>query len=247
VAIVNELFVKTFLAGKDPLTQSFQIEGPIGEPRPNYQIIGVVKNSKYTDLREPMAPLVYLHSAQDLAQDPSLQAVVRTTAPIRAVTTEIIQAIREVNPIISLQFTTMEQTVRDSLLSERLMASLSAFFGVLAAFIATIGLYGVMSYMVARRRTEIGIRMALGADRRRVLGMVLREASLLLVIGLLVGIGLAVAGGRAAGSLLYGLKPWDATTLLVGIVGLAAIAILASWLPAHRATRVEPTVALRTE
>lgn len=247
VAVVNELFVNTFLAGKDPLTQSFQIEAPVGEPRPAYLIVGVVKNSKYTDLREPMSPLVYLYTAQDSAQDPSLQAILRTTVSTRAVTTEVIQAIHEENPVISLQFTTMEQTVRDSLLSERLMASLSAFFGALAAFIATIGLYGVMSYMVVRRKTEIGIRMALGADRRTVLSMVLRETGLLLVIGLAVGIGLAIAGGRAAGTLLYGLQPWDATTLLVGIGGLAAVATLASWLPAHRATRVEPTVALRAE
>jgi ABC-type antimicrobial peptide transport system permease subunit len=194
-----------------------------------------------------MTPLAYLHAGQDAAQDPSLQAILRTAISTRAVTAEVIQAIAEESPVISLQFTTMEQTVRDSLLSERLMASLSAFFGGLAAFIATIGLYGVMSYMVVRRRTEIGIRMALGADRRTVLRMVLREAGVLLLIGLCVGIGLAIAGGQAAGTLLYGLKPWDATTLVVGIGGLAAVAVVASWLPAYRATRVEPTVTLRAE
>ena len=247
VAIVNELFAKTFLANKDPLTQSFQIEAPAGEPRPAYQIVGVVANSKYTDLREPMTPLAYLDAGQDPAQDPSLQAVLRTAVSTRAVTSEVIRAIREENPVISVQFTTMEQTVRDSLLSERLMASLSAFFAALAAFIATIGLYGVMSYMVARRKTEIGIRMALGADRQTVLRLVLGEAGVLLAIGLVAGIGLAIAGGRAAAALLYGLKPWDAPTLLAGVGGLAAVAILASWLPAHRATRVEPTVALRAE
>jgi ABC-type antimicrobial peptide transport system permease subunit len=171
----------------------------------------------------------------------------RTAVSTRAVTSEVIRAIREENPVISVQFTTMEQTVRDSLLSERLMASLSAFFAALAAFIATIGLYGVMSYMVARRKTEIGIRMALGADRQTVLRLVLGEAGVLLAIGLVAGIGLAIAGGRAAAALLYGLKPWDAPTLLAGVGGLAAVAILASWLPAHRATRVEPTVALRAE
>ncbi len=247
VAIVNELFANTFLAGRDPLSQSFQIETPAGESRPTYQIVGVVKNSKYTDLREPMTPLVYLHAGQDTTPDPSLQAILHTTLSPIAARAALAQAIREENPIIAFQFSTMDQVVRESLLSERLMASLSGFFGALAAFIATIGLYGVMSYLVARRTIEIGIRMALGADRRAVLSLVLREACVLLVIGLFVGSGLAVAGGQAAGTLLYGLQPWDATTLLVGLSGLAAIAILASWLPAHRATRVEPTVALRAE
>lgn len=127
------------------------------------------------------------------------------------------------------------------------MATLSGFFGALAALIATIGLYGVMSYTVARRRNEIGIRMALGADRRDVVRMVMREAGMLLMVGVAVGTGLAIAAARTAATLLFGLRPSDPATLTMAAAGLGAIAMLASYLPAVRAARLEPTVALREE
>ena len=141
----------------------------------------------------------------------------------------------------------MTTMVRDSLLRERLMATLSGFFGGLAALLATIGLYGVMSYMVARRRNEIGIRMALGAGRRDVLVMVMREAGLLLAGGVIVGALLAIAAARAATTLLFGLRPGDPATLGIAIAGLGMVAMLASYLPALRASRLEPTEALREE
>jgi ABC-type antimicrobial peptide transport system permease subunit len=127
------------------------------------------------------------------------------------------------------------------------MASLSGFFGLLAGILATIGLYGVISYMVARRRNEIGIRMALGADRRRVLALILREAVLLLGIGLAIGTALALASTRAASALLFGLKPHDPVTLALAAGALAAVAAAASYLPAVRAARIHPTEALREE
>jgi ABC-type antimicrobial peptide transport system permease subunit len=127
------------------------------------------------------------------------------------------------------------------------MATLSGFFGALAALLATIGLYGVMSYMVARRRNEIGIRMALGADRRDVVRMVMREAGVLLIAGLCAGIALAVAAARTASTLLFGLGPGDPATLAIAAGALAAVAALASYLPAQRAARLEPTIALREE
>jgi putative ABC transport system permease protein len=141
----------------------------------------------------------------------------------------------------------METQVRDSLLRERLMATLSGLFGALAGLIATIGLYGVMSYMVARRRNEIGIRMALGAGRADVVRMIMREAILLLGAGLVVGTVLAIAAARTAATLLFGLQPWDPSTLAMAAVALAAVATLASGLPALRASRLEPTAALREE
>ncbi len=130
---------------------------------------------------------------------------------------------------------------------ERLMATLSGFFGALAALIATIGLYGVMSYMVARRRNEIGIRMALGADRREVVGMVMREAGRLLGAGVLVGLVASIVAARAASTLLFGLSPGDPLTLLTAAAVLGAVAMVASYLPALRASRLEPTEALREE
>jgi ABC-type antimicrobial peptide transport system permease subunit len=164
-----------------------------------------------------------------------------------AVRPGITAVMRDINPAITLEYSTMERLVSDSLVSERLMAALSGFFGGLAVLIATVGLYGVMSYVVARRRMEIGIRMALGADRGAVIRMVVADAGRLLAIGLAAGLALAVLGGRSARSLLYGLEPWDASTLALSAVSLGAVALLASWLPAYRASRVSPTAALREE
>jgi ABC-type antimicrobial peptide transport system permease subunit len=153
----------------------------------------------------------------------------------------------EENPEISLQFRVFGAMLQDSLLRERLMATLSGFFGFLAVVLATIGLYGVMSYMVARRRSEIGIRMALGADRGDVLGLVLREAGMLLAVGLVIGTGLAIAVGRTTSSLLFGLKPTDPVTIGLSVGLLAVVAIMASFLPAMRAAQLEPMLALREE
>ena len=127
------------------------------------------------------------------------------------------------------------------------MATLSGFFGFLAVVLATVGLYGVMSYMVARRRSEIGIRMALGASRGDVLNLVLREAGMLLAVGLAIGTGLAIAAGRTASSLLFGLKATDPVTIALSVTLLAAVAIVASFIPAMKAARVEPMLALREE
>jgi len=127
------------------------------------------------------------------------------------------------------------------------MATLSSFFGGLAALLAMVGLYGVVSYSVARRTTEIGIRMALGAQRPNIVNMVLGEVGLLSVIGLVVGTVLALFLGKMASTLLYGLKPYDPLTITLAALGLAGVAILASYIPARRATRVDPLVALRHE
>ena len=249
VAIVNESFVKKFFADRNPIGQGFQIEEAPGAPRPLYEIVGVVKDTKYTDLREPFGPIGYFPPAQGDPNDmsPFMQVVLRSNAPLTTVTSEVTAAVAQINPSIVLQFDTMRKQVIDSLLRERLMATLSGFFGGLAALIATIGLYGVMSYMVARRRNEIGIRMALGADRGEVLRMVMREASLLLATGVVVGLVAAVAAARTASTLLFGLSPGDPSTLLMAAAGLGVVAMLASYLPALRAARLEPTEALREE
>ena len=127
------------------------------------------------------------------------------------------------------------------------MATLSGFFGFLAALLATVGLYGVISYTVARRTNEIGIRMALGAQRGNVVGMIMREAGWLLALGIGIGAALALAGARTATSLLFGLKPHDPLTMVLAIVSLVAVAAAASFLPAHRASRLDPMAALREE
>jgi putative ABC transport system permease protein len=249
VAIVNEAFVRKFFPNGRPIGQAFQIEEPPGAPRPLYEIVGVVKDTKYTDLREPFGPIGYFPASQGDPKEtsPFLQVVLRSNAPLTTVTSEISAAVAQVHTSIVLQFDTMRNQVTESLLRERLMATLSGFFGALAALIATIGLYGVMSYMVARRRNEIGIRMALGADRRDVVRMVMREAGVLLGAGVLVGLVAAVAAARTATKLLFGLQPGDPATLLMAAAGLGLVAMLASYVPALRASRLEPTEALREE
>lgn len=157
------------------------------------------------------------------------------------------QVVTDVNPNVILRYQTLEQQVRDSLVSERLMATLLGFFGGLAALIAAIGLYDVLSYMVARRRVEIGIRLALGAGHMSVLTLIMREAGVLLVLGIALGAGLAGAAARAASALLYDLAPWDPLTYAMGAALLILVTGMASWLPARRATRIPPTLALREE
>jgi ABC-type antimicrobial peptide transport system permease subunit len=163
------------------------------------------------------------------------------------VTSRIKQAVKQVSPAIMVDYQAFDEMIREGLLRERLMATLSSFFGALAALIAAVGLYGVMSYLVVRRTNEIGIRMALGANRRNILGLVLREAATLLIVGLAAGGVLAVAAGYAAGSLLFGLKSTDAGILGMAAALLAVVAIAASYLPAWRAARLDPMNALREE
>jgi putative ABC transport system permease protein len=247
VAIVTESFVRKYFAGRDPVGQSFQIEEPAGEPRPSYQIVGVVRDTKYSDLREPFTPLAHLAAQQDAAPGPFLRIAIRAETTPAAVTAAVTRAVAEVNPAIAIQYQTVKTQVEQSLLRERLMATLSGFFGGLAVLIATIGLYGVMSYMVARRRTEIGVRMALGADHGMVVRMIVREAGVLLAIGLGIGALLSVYAARTAATFLYELTPSDPVTLAIAIAGLATVTLLASWIPARRAARLQPTVALRDE
>lgn len=247
VAIVNEEFSSKFLAGKNPLGASFRMLTGPGEPQHVYQIIGLVKNSKYANLRDDFQPIVYVAATQDKDPGLGINLAIRSRESIGALTASLRNTIRRENSGISFQFQVFKTQIRDSLLRERLMAMLSGFFGFLAAALATVGLYGVISYMVARRRSEIGIRIALGANRSEVMKLVMREAALLLVAGLVIGGVLAAATAQATNSLLYGLRPTDPVTLAIAILALAGIALAASFIPALRAARLEPMQTLREE
>lgn len=153
----------------------------------------------------------------------------------------------QVNPAIVLNFSVLRASVLERLTRERLMATLSGFYGVLAAVLAMVGIYGIISYMVIRRRNEIGVRIALGANKVNVLGMILREAVTLLAIGLIVGACLAAAAGGAARALLFGLKPLDPWMLAIAAGGLTIIVVTASVIPAARAASVDPMQVLREE
>jgi predicted permease len=247
VAIVNQEFSRKFLGGANPIGKSFRVLTGPGETQHMYQIVGLVKNSKYQNLREDFKPLAYVAESQNKEPGLGLHFMVRSTLPLGSLMAAVKKTVLDENSQISLQFQVFTTQVRESLLRERLMATLSGFFGFLAVALATVGLYGVISYMVERRRNEIGIRIALGANRANVLNLVLREAGVLLVAGLAIGIGLALAVGRAASSLLFGLQPNDPVTIGASVAGLAVVAIAASLLPAMRAARVEPMVTLREE
>jgi predicted permease len=247
VAIVNESFARSFLDGANPLGRTFRIEVGPGAPDHVYQIVAVVKDTKYLNLRENFGPIVYLAASQEEKPGSSDQILLRSNLPVTSLITEARQALGAANPGIAFHFKVLKTQIRDSLMRERLMATLSGFFGALAALLASIGLYGVLSYAVAQRTQEIGVRLALGADRGRIVKMIMREATLLLAIGLAVGILLALAAAKTAGALLYGLQPHDPATYLLAATLLAAVAAAASYLPARRASRVDPMVALRCE
>jgi ABC-type antimicrobial peptide transport system permease subunit len=247
VAIVNQSFVKKILNGANPIGAHFQIEEAVGRARPIYEVVGLVRDTKYYNLRDEFAPEVYVTTAQDDQPDEYAGLLIRSNLPMGTLTQELKNALAEASPEIGEEFHVMQTNIRDSLLRERLMAALSGFFGALATLLAMMGLIGVMSNSVARRTGEIGLRIALGAQRRNILSMVLVEAGTMLAIGLAVGAALALALGKTAGAMLFGLKPYDPLTILLSAIALAAVAILASYLPAHRAARLDPMAALRDE
>ena len=176
-----------------------------------------------------------------------MRVLVRSDLPMDAVEAAIRRTMREVTGGISFDFEGLQDQIRQSLLAERLLATLSGFFGALAVVLAMIGLYGVMSYTVAERTSEIGIRMALGARRTDVTAMILGNAARLLVAGLVLGAGLSLAAASAANALLFGLSPRDPMTLLMATILLAAVALAASYLPARRAAGLDPLASLREE
>ncbi len=246
-AIVNEAFAKRFLAGATPLGARFVTEGNASMPSTQYEIVGLVADAKYRSLRDEVFPAVYLPVAQESEPTQDAAFVIRTDSPLSAVSAEVKRAMTELSPQIWLEFSVLKTVIRARLQQERLMATLSGFFGALAIVLAAVGLYGVISYMVTRRRNEIGIRMALGAQARNVLTLVLREAGVLVAVGLAIGTLLTLAAGRAASSMLYGLQPYDAAMMSLAVVFFAAVALAASYLPGRRAARLDPLATLREE
>jgi len=247
VAIVNQAFVRKILKGADPLGKRFRIHEPPGKPRPLYEIVGVTGDNKFQNMHEEFLPFMYFPATQQEKPSPDDMILIRSSLPLTGLMASLKQTIADVNPSIDLEFLVFKTRIQNSLLQDQLMATLSGFFGFLAALLAAIGLYGVMSYMVIQRTKEIGIRMAIGAGRSDVLRMILREAALLTVTGLVFGTGLALAAAQAAKSLLFGLKPRDPLTLVMAVVTLSAVAALASFLPAYRASKLDPLTALRYE
>ncbi|HEY2017803.1 MAG TPA: ABC transporter permease [Bryobacteraceae bacterium] len=247
VAIINQTMARKYFGGKNPLGLRYRVRR-VNELSDPVEIVGVVKDAKYGSLRDEIPPTIFTAWSQDKAPEPITNFEVRVAAgaPLTLVP-GVKSAIGEVNRDVSLEFKTLAVKVNESLEREQLLATLSGLFGGLALLLGTVGLYGLMSYSVARRRKEIGIRMALGAERNRVVRMVLGEVALLVGVGLAVGLGAAVATTRLVANFLYGLRPNDPVTLFMAAAVLAGVALGAGYVPARRASKLHPMTALREE
>jgi predicted permease len=248
VAVVNQEFVRRVLNGAEPLGRVLWIEPAPDQPIEKIEIVGVTRDTKYDDIKRAVSPLVHLPVSQSDDFRTSARYVVKPRGHNRnGLMPAIERAVAEVNPAIDVEMTVLNQGVSRGLVRERLMAALSGAFGALAGLLAAVGLYGVLSYTVTKRSNEIGIRLAMGASRRKVLQMVIAEAGWLVGIGLVIGAALGLAATNAASKLLFGLQPNDPMTIASAIALLAAIGLLASYLPARRASRVDPMNVLRQE
>ena len=250
VAIVNQTFVEKVMdKTRDPIGKQFRVWMPPGQPPRIYTVVGEVKDSVYNDMHDPIVPVMYFTRTQMVAPflGPEAYFLIRSRAGMGGLVNEVKNTVTGVNPEIDIWFGVLKTQIRNSLGQDELMATLCGFFGALAVLLAAIGLYGVISYTVAQRTNEIGIRMALGAQRSSVLRMILAEVGILVGVGIAVGVGLTLAGSKTASSLLYGLQPRDPVTLALAIVVLAAIGFAASFIPARRASRLDPMSALRYE
>jgi ABC-type antimicrobial peptide transport system permease subunit len=240
--------VRRLLGGANPIGQTLRTDAEPNYPATVYEIVGVIPDTRYNDLRSSETPpMTFAPATQLTAQGPWGMVMIRSDAASAALTAAVRRTIAEKHPDVVMEFTNFQQQIRDGLIEERLMAMLSGFFGMLAVLLTTVGFYGVISYIVLHRRNEIGIRMALGASRGNVVGIVLRQTLLLLVPGIVAGVILSLAAARSAGSLLYGLQPTDVLTFVGASALLIAVALLASFMPAQRASRVSPMEALRCE
>jgi putative ABC transport system permease protein len=246
VVLINETGADHFFGDESPLGKQIRTEfhGTLGPPM---EVVGVVKDAKYRALDEEPLPTAYQPLDQAELWGPAIELALRTEAPPATLIPAVTEAIREVHPAIALELVTLEDQLAVSLARPRLLATLSGFFGVLALALAVIGLYGTIAYSVARRRNEIGIRVALGAARTGILRMVAGEAGRVVAAGVVLGLLLALAATRLVAAFLYGVTASDPATLAISALVLAAAAMAAAALPAWRAAGVDPRVALREE
>ena len=246
-AVVSEAFARRYFPEGNPIGQHFQMEVPPGAPQPSFEVVGVVGNTKYDSVREGVLPIAYFAMAQEPAVPAVASLVVRTELPMSTATREISRAVATRVPSASVAHDPVGRYVEDMLRSDRLMAMLAAILGGLALAIALVGLYGIVAYTVGRRRLEIGIRLALGAQPRAIVRMILAETSLLVVTGIALGAALSAAAAQSATQLLYGVTPFDPASFALAIVTLAAAGLVAAWSPARRGSSIPPTVALRQD
>ncbi len=242
VAIVNQTFARRFFPGLNPIGRAY-LEGSPAKP---VEVVGLIEDSKYLSLREENLPTAFLpHEPSDLGGRDTLE--LRTAIPPARLIVPVLAAVAEVSRAIPLEYHTLADQVNDSLVQERLLAILSGFFGALALILAMVGLYGTFSYLVTQRQKEFGVRMALGAEPTSILALVMRDLVAVLSAGLVAGILISLAATRVLQQMLFGLTPRDATTMFLAAGVLSAVALLAGYIPARRATREDPMTTLRQE
>ena len=246
VAIVNQTFAHRFFPGLNPIGRAYLEGAPTAQP---VEVVGLVEDSKYFSLREENLPTAFLplNQPSELGFEDRDTLELRTAIPPSRLIVPVLAAVAEVNRAIPLEFHTLADQVNDSLAQERLLALLSGFFGALALILAMIGLYGTFSYLVTQRQKEFGLRMALGAEPASILALVMRDLIGVLAGGLVAGILISLAATRLLQQMLFGLTPRDATTMFLAAGVLSAVALLAGYIPARRATRVDPMTTLRQE
>ncbi len=246
-AVVNESFAREYFPGRNPIGQRFGLVDDMRTVTPNTEVIGVIADKKYRDLRETPHPQAYFPYL-GISNIRGMTVYVRTQSDPREFEDALRERLRQFDPHVpAVDLQTVSEQIGFSLRTERLVASLSAVFGGVATLLAVIGLYGVMAYAVLRRTREIGIRIALGALRSNVIAMVMREVLLLIGCGLAAGVVLALALASLIRSQLYGLNAHDPSTLIGAAIVLVLAASLAGFIPALRASGVDPTTALRQE
>jgi predicted permease len=261
VAIVDETFVRRFFApGEDPIGAHFGLDLP--QYSSTYEIVGIVRNAKYTDpaRTDPPRPIFFVPLAQRIHYDDAMMqslddsthfiegAVLQIHRSMDGLEAEVRRALSEVDPNLTLlNIQTLQEQVDSNFDQQRAVAQMTGLFGILALILAAVGLYGVTAYTVERRTSEIGVRMALGANRNNVVRLVLRGAFLQILIGLLIGIPVSIACSRLIAAQLYQVKGWDPWVLCGSVFALGVCALFASIIPAHRAASINPVKALRTE
>jgi predicted permease len=249
VMVIGESAARQFFGSANPIGKAIGSDKRIGGTGKLdiYEVIGVVKDVKYNRIDERPRRTAYLASGQDDNPWPTIRFEIRSDGPLEALIPSIRSAISSVNRDLSLEFRNFETQVNESLLQPRIVALLSSIFGLLALGLAMVGLYGITTYNVAQRKAEVGIRMALGAQRRSVIWLILRDMVTLLAIGMGVGLAASLAAGRLIVSLLYDVRPNDPVQLAAAAATLAAATAITAYLPARRAARLDPMVALREE
>jgi len=247
VVIVNEAFVRKYYGNANAIGRQFRTTGEPGYPPTPYEIVGVAGDTKYFDLREEMPPIAYAPQTQNPRVGPWIRIVTRSSIPAEDAIAAVQRVMQAEYPSVRMGQFVLRTMVEERLVRERLLAWVSGFFGALAVVLAMIGLYGVLSYTVARRRNEIGIRLALGSERRGIVRLVMVEVAVLVAVGVAAGGALTYMARQGVGSLLFDVTPTDPEMLVAAIAVLAFIAGAGSLIPAWRAAGVNPVVALRAE